>query len=63
MPMPTPWITLTIQSTLPGTVLADGEVVGKPGIPVIVKLLGTGPGTATAGGNQRLERGCRVPLR
>ncbi len=38
----TPWITLTIQSTLPGTVLADGSVVGDPGVPVIVKLFNNG---------------------
>ncbi len=49
---PTPWITLTIQSTLPGTVLADGEVIGAPGVPVIVKLWNDGaavPGNGTTG--------------
>ncbi len=31
-------VTLTIQSTLPGTILADGSVVGKPGLSPIIKL-------------------------
>jgi hypothetical protein len=46
-----PAITLTIQSALPGTLLADGSTIPKPGESVIVKLLGfaAAPGTATAG--------------
>ncbi len=31
-------VTLTIQSTLPGTILADGSVVGLPGLSATVKL-------------------------
>ncbi|MDR3634850.1 MAG: Ig-like domain-containing protein [Isosphaeraceae bacterium] len=56
-PMPKPWITLTIQSTLPGTVLADGEIVGKPGQPVLVKLLGAGPGDGITGGTNGYNAG------
>ncbi|WP_435005816.1 Ig-like domain-containing protein [Tundrisphaera lichenicola] len=37
--IPSPAITLTLQSTLQGTVLADGSTVGAPGVPLIVKLL------------------------
>ena len=39
---PTPVVTLTLQSTLPGTVLADGTVVPAPGVPLIIKLLNVG---------------------
>ncbi len=35
----TPFITLTIQSLLPGTILADGSVVPSPGESVVVKML------------------------
>ncbi len=35
---PNPSITLTLQSTLPGTVLADGTVVAAPGVPLVIKL-------------------------
>jgi len=37
---PTPFVTLTLQATLPGTVLADGTAVAAPGVPLIVKLQG-----------------------
>ena len=33
-----PNITLTLQSTLAGTILADGTTVAAPGVPLIVKL-------------------------
>jgi len=36
---PAPSLTLTLQSTLPGTVLADGTVVASPGVPLVVKTL------------------------
>ena len=36
---PIPNVTLTLQSTLPGTILADGTVVASPGVPLIVKTL------------------------
>ncbi len=39
---PNPIVTLTLQSTLPGTVLADGTVVPGPGVPLIVKTLNNG---------------------
>ena len=35
----TPAITLTIQSALPGTLLADGETIARPGESVLVKML------------------------
>ncbi len=35
----TPAVTLTIQAALPGTMLADGETIPSPGLPVIVKML------------------------
>ncbi len=35
-------VTLTLQSTLPGTVLADGTVVAAPGVPLIIKTLNNG---------------------
>src|SRR5207237_428929 len=34
-----PGITLTIQSALPGTLLADGESIPRPGQSVVVKLM------------------------
>ncbi len=40
---PTPNVTLTLQSTLPGTVLADGSVVPAPGVPLVIKLDTVGP--------------------
>ena len=36
---PSPTVSLTIQAALPGTVLADGEVIPNPGASVVVKLL------------------------
>ncbi len=36
--IPTPVVSLTIQSALPGTMLADGETIPSPGQSVIVKL-------------------------
>jgi hypothetical protein len=39
---PTPIVDLTLQSTLPGTVLADGTTVAAPGVPLIIKLLNVG---------------------
>jgi large repetitive protein len=45
-PIPPPSVTLTIQSVLPGTILADGTVVPNPGISPIVKLQGAGPSLA-----------------
>jgi large repetitive protein len=42
-PTPTPNVTLTLQSTLPGTVLADGSVVPAPGVPLVIKLLTSNP--------------------
>ncbi len=43
-------VTLTIESTLPGTILADGSVVAKPGISPIIKL-GEDPAPAATTGN------------
>jgi hypothetical protein len=40
---PEPSLTLTLQSTLPGTILADGSVVAAPGVPLIIKLDGSAP--------------------
>ena len=40
-PEPTPNVTLTLQSTLAGTVLADGSVVPAPGVPLVIKLMNT----------------------
>jgi len=37
---PKPNVTLTLQSTLAGTVLADGSTVAAPGVPLVVKLQG-----------------------
>ena len=54
-PIPTPWITLTIESALPATPLANGDSVAKPGESVIVKALGTapdGPGAGTVSTNR-----------
>jgi hypothetical protein len=34
-----PYLTLTLQSNLPGTLLANGETIAKPGEPLLVKLL------------------------
>ena len=42
LPEPKPAITLTLQSTLPGTILADGTTVAAPGVPLIIKLMTTG---------------------
>ena len=36
-----PQVTLTLQSTLPGTLLADGTTVAAPGVPLVIKLLNT----------------------
>ncbi|HZW35120.1 MAG TPA: S8 family serine peptidase, partial [Isosphaeraceae bacterium] len=36
---PTPYISTTIQSALPGTLLADGSTIPSPGQSVVVKLL------------------------
>jgi len=36
--VPAPTVTLTIQSALPGTLLADGETIPSPGQSVIVKM-------------------------
>ena len=36
---PSPTVSLTIQAALPGTVLADGEMIPSPGESVVVKLL------------------------
>ncbi len=38
-PIPNPVISLTIQSALPGTLLANGETIPSPGQSVIVKML------------------------
>ncbi len=46
-----PSLVLTIQSALPGSLLADGTTVPTPGASVIVKLLGTGTGNDTNGQN------------
>ena len=35
----TPFITLTVESTLPGTELADGEIVASPGESALVKMM------------------------
>ena len=45
-----PAITLTLQSTLAGTILADGTTVAAPGVPLIIKELNTtAPPTETPG--------------
>ncbi len=38
-PIVQPYLTLTIQAALPGTVLANGVVIPSPGAPVVVKML------------------------
>ncbi len=46
----TPFVLLTLQSTQPGVLLANGAHVAKPGEPLIIKLLGSAPaGNATDG--------------
>ena len=47
-PQPSPTVTLTIEAVLPGTILADGTVVPKPGISPIVKLSGSAPAGFTS---------------
>jgi hypothetical protein len=37
-----PFLTLTLQSALPDTLLADGSQIPKPGEPLVVKLLNSG---------------------
>ena len=45
-----PYNTLTLQSSMAGSLLADGSSIAKPGEPLLIKLLGGTPqGTATAG--------------
>ncbi len=44
-PILTPAVTLTLQSTLPGTILADGTTITSPGVPLLIKLLNPGNGT------------------
>ncbi len=46
-PIPAPSVTLTIQSLLPGTVLANGQTIAKPGESPIIKLQGTAPPLTT----------------
>ena len=50
-PIPTPSLVLTIQSALPGTLLADNSKIANPGASVIVKLLGSGAGSPVTGQN------------
>ena len=42
-PIPSPVISLTIQSALPGTLLANGETIPSPGQSVIIKMLNDTP--------------------
>ncbi len=51
LPEPKPMVSLTLQSGLPGTVLADGSTIARPGESLLVKLLGAGPGDGVAGSN------------
>ena len=44
--VPKPSVTLTVQSLLPNTMLANGQRVARPGESPIIKLLGAGPTTA-----------------
>ena len=53
VPEPSPSVVLTLQSTLPGTLLADGTVVAGPGVPLIIKELNN---TAPAGRAHRRHR-------
>ncbi|MHC5540814.1 Ig-like domain-containing protein, partial [Singulisphaera rosea] len=46
-----PFITLTIQSALPNTLLADGTSIPKPGESVVVKLLNVTNGAPAGDGN------------
>ncbi len=46
-----PSIVLTIQSALPGTLLANGQTIATPGASVIVKMMGAGTGDAVNGQN------------
>ncbi len=39
MAVPNPFLSLTIESALPGTLLADGTTIPSPGQSVVVKLL------------------------
>src|SRR5262249_12201280 len=51
-PVPAPIVTLTIQSALPGTLLADGSAIPSPGQSVIVKMLNdNAPATNALAGN------------
>ena len=52
--IPTPLVSLTIQSALPGTMLADGETIPSPGQSVIVKLYNDN--TPTSRGYARYRR-------
>ena len=40
LPIPKASVTLTLQSTLAGTILADGTTVAAPGVPLLIKELG-----------------------
>lgn len=66
--MPSPSITLTIQSALPGQLLADGSTIARPGESMVVKFLNdplnsalsTVPGDAvngSVGGNMASQAG------
>jgi hypothetical protein len=53
---PTPGIVITLQSALPGTLLANGETIARPGEPLVVKLMSdetpNGAGTLSQFGSQ-----------
>ncbi len=56
--VPPPSVSLTIQSQLGGTLLADGSTIPYPGQSVIVKLLnGTAPPATGTGGTTSSENG------
>ncbi|HWE38007.1 MAG TPA: Ig-like domain-containing protein [Isosphaeraceae bacterium] len=49
---------ITLQSALPGTLMANGQTIAQPGESLIVKLLGgTPPGTAAAGSTDNTNAG------
>jgi hypothetical protein len=57
LPEQKPFMTLTLQSNLPDTLLADGEKIGRPGESLIVKLLNRSGGPPIGDGVNGLPSG------
>ena len=65
--VPNPFLSLTIESALPGTLLADGTTVPSPGQSVVVKLLSdnvpNGAGSLATDGSTGIRGSTRMPGR